>query len=112
MGKSCIFSELLESGVKLYQFKHNLLHTKSVLIDNQLSLVGTVNLDMRSLWLNFEITTVIDDAEFAASLASLLHGYLANSKEVHITTWKKRPFWQPVIERLFYFLRLYYKTKY
>ncbi|MDF7670306.1 cardiolipin synthase [Orbaceae bacterium ESL0721] len=97
------FSELLESGVKLYQFKHNLLHTKSVLIDNQLSLVGTVNLDMRSLWLNFEITTVIDDAEFAHSLSGLLHSYLNNSNEVSISTWKKRPFWQPIIERLFYF---------
>ncbi|KES12901.1 hypothetical protein GASC598B02_000510, partial [Gilliamella apicola SCGC AB-598-B02] len=42
------FSELLEGGVKLYQYNDNLLHTKSVLIDNQLSLVGTVNLDMRS----------------------------------------------------------------
>jgi phosphatidylserine/phosphatidylglycerophosphate/cardiolipin synthase-like enzyme len=35
-----------------------------VLVDGELSLVGTVNLDMRSLWLNFEITLVIDDAGF------------------------------------------------
>lgn len=97
------FSELLEGGVKLYQFNDNLLHTKSVLIDNQLSLVGTVNLDMRSLWLNFEITTVIDDAEFAKSLSQLLHKYLSNSDIVNIDEWKKRPIWQRVIERLFYF---------
>lgn len=97
------FSELLDGGVKLYQFNDNLLHTKSVLIDNQLSLVGTVNLDMRSLWLNFEITTVIDDKEFAASLYALLQDYLANSDPVDIDMWKKRPFWQHIIERLFYF---------
>ena len=97
------FSELLEGGVKLYQYNDNLLHTKSVLIDNQLSLVGTVNLDMRSLWLNFEITTVIDDAEFAQSLFSLLQGYLAKSEKVNIEIWKQRPIWQRIVERLFYF---------
>ncbi|OCG01546.1 cardiolipin synthase [Gilliamella apicola] len=97
------FAELLDGGVKLYQFNDNLLHTKSVLIDNQLSLVGTVNLDMRSLWLNFEITTVVDDAEFAKSLAALLKTYLANSDKVNIEKWNKRPIWQYVVERLFYF---------
>ena len=97
------FSELLSSGVKLYQFNDNLLHTKSVLVDNQLSLVGTVNLDMRSLWLNFEITTVIDDAQFAKSLSQLLKQYLSQSEEINIQKWKKRPIWQRVIERLFYF---------
>jgi cardiolipin synthase A/B len=97
------FSELLNGGVKLYQFNDNLLHTKSVLIDNQLSLVGTVNLDMRSLWLNFEITTVIDDAEFANSLADLLQKYLSNSDQIKAKTWNQRPIWQRVTERLFYF---------
>lgn len=97
------FSELLNGGVKLYQFNDNLLHTKSVLIDNQLSLVGTVNLDMRSLWLNFEITTVIDDAQFAKSLSTLLEQYLSQSDKVDIEKWKKRPIWQRIVERLFYF---------
>ncbi|OCG19992.1 MULTISPECIES: cardiolipin synthase [unclassified Gilliamella] len=97
------FSELLNGGVKLYQFNDNLLHTKSVLIDNQLSLVGTVNLDMRSLWLNFEITTVIDDAEFAKSLSNLLQNYLANSDKINTVKWNQRPIWQRIVERLFYF---------
>jgi len=93
----------IESGVELYQFKNNLLHTKSVLIDNQLSLVGTVNLDMRSLWLNFELTAVIDDTEFAKNLNTLLQDYLKNSDLIIFSTWQKRPFWQHIIERLFYF---------
>lgn len=97
------FSDFLENGVKLFQFKHNLLHTKSVLIDNQLSLVGTVNLDMRSLWLNFELTTVIDDTEFAQNLGKLLSQYLKSSEQILPEQWNKRPFWQHIIERLFYF---------
>lgn len=97
------FSELLDGGVKLYQFNDNLLHTKSVLIDKQLSLVGTVNLDMRSLWLNFEITTVIDDPGFAQSLFTLLQSYLSNSDKIDINKWDNRPVWQRIVERLFYF---------
>ncbi|MWP60796.1 cardiolipin synthase [Gilliamella sp. Pas-s25] len=96
------FSELLNGGVKLYQFNDNLLHTKSVLIDNQLSLVGTVNLDMRSLWLNFEITAVIDDAEFAQSLSILLQKYLSHSDKISTEKWNQRPIWQRIVERLFY----------
>ncbi|MBC9131180.1 cardiolipin synthase [Frischella sp. Ac48] len=97
------YSDLLASGVKLYQFKNNLLHTKSVLIDQQLSLVGTVNLDMRSLWLNFEVTTVIDDSDFAEQLNCLLKHYLSQSDELTLTKWNKRSFWNHIIERLFYF---------
>lgn len=62
------FTELLAAGVKIYQFEGGLLHTKSVLVDGELSLVGTVNLDMRSLWLNFEITLAIDDKGLVQTL--------------------------------------------
>lgn len=97
------FTELLESGVQIYQFEHNLLHTKSILIDKKLSLVGTVNLDMRSLWLNFELTAVIDEIQFSNELDQLLAEYLAHSTKLTLAQWKKRPFYHPVLERIFYF---------
>jgi len=102
VGWACraFFSELLDAGVKIYQFEGGLLHTKSILVDGQLSLVGTVNLDIRSLWLNFEITLVIDDDGFGADLAQVQDDYIARS---HLLDIKQRPFWQRVIERLFYF---------
>ncbi|MCV5901656.1 phospholipase D-like domain-containing protein, partial [Escherichia coli] len=53
------YSELLSAGVKIYEFYGGLLHTKSVVIDDQFCLVGTVNMDMRSLWLNFEVTLAV-----------------------------------------------------
>ena len=97
------FAELLEAGVKIYQCEGGLLHTKSVLVDGQLSLVGTVNLDMRSLWLNFEITLVIDDDGFGADLACVQDDYIARSTLLDQAEWLKRPLWQRVVERLFYF---------
>jgi len=97
------FSELLAAGVKIYQFEGGLLHTKSVLVDGELSLVGTVNLDMRSLWLNFEITLVIDDAGFGGDLAAVQDDYISRSRLLDARLWAKRPLWQRIAERLFYF---------
>ncbi|MFT4466059.1 MAG: cardiolipin synthase [Sodalis sp. (in: enterobacteria)] len=97
------FAELLEAGVLIHQFEGGLLHTKSVLVDGQLSLVGTVNLDMRSLWLNFEITLVIDDDDFGSDLERVQEDYLARSRLIKARVWSKRPYWQRIVERLFYF---------
>ena len=97
------FGELLEAGVKIYQFEDGLLHNKSILVDGQLSLVGTVNLDMRSLWLNFEITLVIDDAGFGDDLGRVQDDYIARSHLLDVEAWLKRPFWHRIVERLFYF---------
>ncbi|MBO8134995.1 MULTISPECIES: cardiolipin synthase [Dickeya] len=105
VGWACkaFFTELLAAGVKIYQFEGGLLHTKSVLVDGQLSLVGTVNLDMRSLWLNFEITLVIDDDGFGSDLACVQEDYMSRSRLLNTKEWLKRPYWQRIVERLFYF---------
>ncbi|VFP88184.1 cardiolipin synthase [Candidatus Erwinia haradaeae] len=97
------FSELLESGVKIYQFEGGLLHSKSILVDEQLSLIGTVNLDMRSLWLNFEITLVIDNHQFGKDLAHVQENYISQSRLIDINCWVQRSYWQRILERLFYF---------
>lgn len=98
------FSELLEAGVKIYQFKKGLLHSKSILIDQQLSLIGTVNLDMRSLWLNFEITLVIDDSKFSHNLAITQKEYINNSQLLDKNIWSMRAYWTRILEKIFYFL--------
>lgn len=98
------FTELLGAGVKIYQFEGGLLHTKSVLVDDQLSLTGSANLDMRSLWLNFELTVVIDDKKFGEDLAKIQNKYIANARLIDANSWSKRPYWNRILERLFYFL--------
>lgn len=98
------FSELLEAGVKIYQFKKGLLHSKSILVDQQLSLIGTVNLDMRSLWLNFEITLVIDDSDFGQNLLCIQKKYISDSQLIDKKIWSMRPYWKKILEKIFYFL--------
>ncbi|AKC59993.1 cardiolipin synthase [Blochmannia endosymbiont of Polyrhachis (Hedomyrma) turneri] len=97
------FYQLLKAGVHIHQFQQGLLHTKSILIDEKLSLIGTANLDTRSIWLNFEIIVVIDDKNFTHDLSKLQKSYISYSQTINIKTWTQRPYWHRLIERLFYF---------
>ncbi len=97
------YAELLLAGVKIYKFKDGLLHTKCITVDDQLNLIGSVNLDNRSLWLNFEITAVIDDAELGQQMAAIQREYIAGSEMLTIDDWQKRSLLHRIIERLFYF---------
>lgn len=98
------FSELLNAGVCIHRFQKGLLHVKSILIDRQLSLIGTVNLDIRSIWLNSEITLLIDSKKFSRDLEKIQQDYILNSELIDLKKWENRPYWERIIERLFYFL--------
>lgn len=92
------YDELLTSGVKIQQFQGGLLHTKCVLVDRSTVLFGTVNLDMRSVWLNFEVTLIIYDRSFGQNVGVLLESYLAQSELVVQERWLLRPFRRKLLE--------------
>lgn len=96
------FSELLDAGVFIHRFQKGLLHVKSVSIDQQLSLIGTVNLDIRSIWLNLEITLLIDSKNFSNNLEKIQRDYISHSILIDPKKWKQRPYWERIIERVFY----------
>lgn len=95
-------AELLESGVQVFRFKNGLLHTKSVLVDDCLALIGSVNLDRRSFWLNFETTLLVDDVHFAAELAELLEHYKQQATRLYLSQWNRRPWPKRLLENLLY----------
>lgn len=101
---NAFFDELLAAGVEIHWYQVGLLHTKCVLVDHQFALVGTVNLDRRSLWLNFEMTLLIDDGQVMGELLHLADNYLMHSKRVSWLEWRKRPLRQRILENLFYLL--------
>ncbi|WP_319782152.1 cardiolipin synthase [Oceanisphaera sp. IT1-181] len=101
---NAFFEELLRSGVEIHLYGAGLLHTKCVLVDHQFGLVGTVNLDKRSLWLNFEMTLLIDDGQAMGELLHLADSYLSETRRVSWLEWRKRPLRKRVLENLFYLL--------
>ena len=96
------YTELLEAGVKIYEFYGGLLHTKSVVVDEEFCLIGTVNIDMRSLWLNFEVTLAVDDVHFTRQLSELQKSYIESAHQVELEQWEKRSLRNRFFERLFY----------
>ena len=84
------FDELLVAGVRIARFRDGLLHTKSITIDGKFSVFGSVNLDMRSLWLNFEISYFVYDEDFTTRLCDLQNRYLEKSSWLELDEWRQR----------------------
>jgi cardiolipin synthase len=83
--------DLLEAGATIALFQDGLLHTKSVTVDGELSLFGSLNLDPRSLILNFEATLAVYDRDFTAALRGLQETYLARSRLLDLDERRARP---------------------
>ena len=75
-------SELSQLGAKIYFFEKGFMHQKVILLDDAISMVGTVNFDNRSFRLNFEVTSVVADQAFARELEAMLLNDLSNSSEL------------------------------
>lgn len=74
--------ELAEAGVKVMLYERGLLHTKSITIDGEMSIFGSLNLDPRSLQLNFELMLVLYDEPFTAQLIALQKSYIQESQRL------------------------------
>ena len=76
------FGTLLASGVKVYEYGPRMLHTKALLVDDDICLIGSANFDPRSFRLNFEICLLFRDASVAADLARLIEREFAYAPRV------------------------------
>jgi cardiolipin synthase len=85
------YSGLLEGGVKLYERKGALLHSKTAVIDGVWSTVGSTNLDWRSFLDNDEVNAVILGHEFARKMLDVIASDLADSQEIDLQSWQRRP---------------------
>ena len=85
------YSELLKSGVKIYEHGTSLLHAKTVVVDNVWSTVGSTNMDYLSLLNNDEVNAVILSHGFALEMEKMFLTDLANSRQVQWAEWGKRP---------------------
>ncbi len=87
------FGEVQHAGVKIYRYTGGFLHQKVMLIDDAAAAVGTANLDNRSFKLNFEITALVIDPDFAAEVEEMLERDFANSYLYDHATFHHRPYW-------------------
>jgi cardiolipin synthase len=92
------YDDLLDVGVEIHLYRDGLLHTKSITVDGAIAMFGTVNIDMRSLWLNYEVSLFVYGQEFAAELRTLQQSYLNGSDRLNPQEWRQRPFSQRLLE--------------
>ncbi len=94
------FSELLRYGVKIYKYKNRFIHSKVLIIDDEIASIGTVNMDYRSFDLHFEVTAILFFDKAIKDLVNDFKEDLNNSKEILWENWKKRSHIQKIIESI------------
>jgi len=86
------YGALARSGVKIMPFQEGLLHAKTITVDGDFSLIGSVNLDMRSFWLNFELTLFVYNREFTQQLRRIQEKYIRGSQLLDSRQFEQRSF--------------------
>jgi cardiolipin synthase len=84
------YQELLEAGVRIFEFQPAMMHAKTCVVDGAWSIVGSANLDERSMELNEENVLGIADKDFAQSIEKGLTADFARSREIRLEEWQKR----------------------
>ena len=85
------YEQLLSAGVKIYLRRGVVLHSKTALIDGVWATVGSTNLDWRSFLHNRELDAVVLGTEFGKQLQAMFEKDLAESDEITLDAWQKRP---------------------
>ena len=83
--------ELLEAGVRVFQYRKGFNHSKVIIMDGLVSSVGTANMDIRSFEQNFAVNLIIYDRNVSRQLGSDFLDDLKGSSEISIHRWKFRP---------------------
>jgi cardiolipin synthase A/B len=76
------YADLLAAGVRIFEYKGGLLHTKSLTVDGEITLIGSANMDRRSFDLNYENNILFHDRALTAEMRLRQDAYLAQSQEV------------------------------
>jgi cardiolipin synthase A/B len=93
---------MLDADIKIYRYRAGLLHGKTFLVDNKFSGVGTVNLDNRSFRLNFEVTAIVVDEEFASEMEEMFDFDFTRSRLMTLEEIQTKSFWFRAASRAAY----------
>jgi len=92
------YEELLEAGVRIFEFQPAMMHAKTIVADDAWSVVGSANMDERSMELNEENLIGVADEGLARAITEGNERDFARSREVNLESWRKRPPWQRGLE--------------
>ena len=95
------YEALLRGGVKIFMYrKPFILHSKSMSIDDEVAVIGSSNMDMRSFGLNLEISLLVRGEEYVQQLRAVEDQYRALSRELTLDEWMQQPLRSTVLDNL------------
>ena len=100
LASKALFEELLDARVRIFERKPPFMHAKAMVVDNTVAIVGTANLDVRSLELNYETTVLLNEESMINKLKCIIQEDIDQSTELNLNEWLQRPFIQKLGENL------------
>jgi cardiolipin synthase A/B len=100
-----LYDRLLKMGVELYERQDCMLHSKVMVVDDRWVVVGSSNLDPRSLLINLEFVAIIRSIKMAAKVTSICEHEIAHSQHVTHDAYATRRWWQRCVDRIAYSFR-------
>jgi cardiolipin synthase len=95
------YEQLLRAGVRIFLYSApTILHAKHFTIDDQISVIGSSNLDMRSFTLDLEISVMVRGGTFLDELRAIEDDYRENSKELTLEEWMSRPLYRRILDHV------------
>lgn len=95
------YEALLKAGVRIWMYrKPYILHTKSLTIDDDVAVIGSSNMDMRSFGLNLEISMLVRGEEFVDEVRAVEDQYRLLSRELTLDEWMQQPLRSRVLDNL------------
>lgn len=84
------YDELLKAGVKIYEYKPGFIHSKTYISDDDIAIVGSINMDYRSFFLHYELATYFYKSNITMQMKKDFFEILKDCKKVELNSWKKR----------------------
>jgi cardiolipin synthase len=92
------FKDLLSCGVRIFLYQKGFIHAKTMVVDQNLSIVGSANMDGRSFDLNFEINAVVYSKKICTELSEAYLNDINYSEELSVHEWEKRAWWRELFD--------------
>ena len=99
------WGRLLAAGVELYEFQPTMIHAKTIVVDDHLCVVGSINFDPRSFALNAEVAVVVFDDALASTMREAFEGDLARSIRVSPSDLSQLSVWNRLADAFCYWIR-------
>ena len=99
------YEKLLTAGVRIFEWQRCVLHAKTAVVDGVWGTVGSFNLERLSLLFNHEVNAVFADPRLGRALEDSFRTDCESCLEVELTSFRRRPFWQKLLERALYACR-------